>query len=104
LAGYRRFQDGGRNAGIVVYSFDSREFELLTEFGRNPVWLNDDRRLLFFSPDDDGLFLVASDTKQPKPLGRSGLFPALSPDNQSIYVSIPIDEADIWLLTLDEDQ
>jgi TolB protein len=100
LAGYRRFQDA-RNAGVVVYSFGSQEFELLTESGRNPVWLNDNRRLVYFDPDDDGLFLVSSDTKQRKPLGRCGLFPALSPDNQFIYASIADDEADIWLLTLE---
>jgi hypothetical protein len=56
---------------------------------------------VYFDPDDDGLFLVSSDTKQYKPLGRSGLFPALSPDNQFIYASIATDEADIWLLTLE---
>jgi hypothetical protein len=35
LAGYRRQQDGV-NAGIIIYDFETQEYERLTDFGRNP--------------------------------------------------------------------
>jgi serine/threonine protein kinase/Tol biopolymer transport system component len=106
LAGYRRLEDG-TNAGIVIYSFDSREFERLTEFGRNPVWLSDNRRLLFFHPYERKLFLVDSETRDWKELVTSTdniNFPDISPDNRYIYASVREEEADVWLLTFNEER
>ena len=39
--GEARFQ------GILTYSFSTQRFEKLTEFGRDPVWLADSRRIVF---------------------------------------------------------
>jgi hypothetical protein len=105
LAGYRRLADG-TNAGIVFYSVDSREFTKLTEFGRNPEWLNDNRRILFFDPYKMKLFLVDSETRRVKELEsiRSYGFPTLSPNNQHIVAVDFESAADIWLLTLHEER
>jgi Tol biopolymer transport system component len=105
LAGYRRLEDG-MNAGIVIYSFDSGEFDRLTEFGRNPVWLSDNRRLLFFHPYERKLFLVDSETREHKELVTSAEninFPDISPDNRHIYASVRDEEADVWLLTFNKE-
>src|SRR5205809_883261 len=46
LAGIQ-VRSGAPPSGIVVYSLDSQQHEKLTDFGSNPVWLSDSRRLLF---------------------------------------------------------
>jgi len=38
---------GKSAAGIALFTFQSQEYEQLTEFGVHPVWLSDSRRLLF---------------------------------------------------------
>jgi Tol biopolymer transport system component len=104
LAGYCRLADG-TNAGIFLYNVDSREFTKLTEFGRNPEWLRDNRRILFFDSYKRKLYLIDSETRRVKELEspRSLGFPTLSPDNQHIVAVQFESEADIWLLTLDEE-
>jgi Tol biopolymer transport system component len=102
LAGYRRRQDGV-NAGIVIYDFDTQEFERLTDFGRNPEWLADNRRLIFVGETESGIFLVDSETRNWKQIAPEGALTCpLSADNRSIYTHIPTEEADIWLLTLSQ--
>jgi dipeptidyl aminopeptidase/acylaminoacyl peptidase len=108
LAGWRRMKSDGREAGIVLYSFESREYESLTEFGRSPVWLRDDLRLIFWDDYDAKLFLLDSKTTQVQELAPSVpaelLLGAVSPDEQYLYASIRINEADIWMLTLNEER
>jgi Tol biopolymer transport system component len=108
LAGWRRIKSTGRDAGILVYSFESESYESLTGFGRNPVWLSDGRRLLFSGDPAGELFLVDSETKKIKELTAEDPLTyhraAISPDDRYIYVAIHTDEADIWLLTLDEER
>jgi len=80
----------------------SEETEQLTSFGMHPVWLRDNRRLLF----QWGSSIYLIDTRSPEPrhvfssvpdvLG--GVF-SLSSDNRWIYVSLEHKEADAWLLT-----
>jgi Tol biopolymer transport system component len=79
----------------------------LTDFGRNPVWLSDNRRLLFFHPYERKLFLVDSETKEFKELTtptENVMFPDISPDNRYIYASVREEEADVWMLTLNEER
>jgi Tol biopolymer transport system component len=107
LAGWRRIKSTGRDAGILVYSFESESYESLTDFGRNPVWLSDGRRILFSDVEASDIFLVDSKTSRTKNL-TTGEFPSyaistISPDDRYIYTSIRMVEADIWLLTLDEE-
>ena len=70
----------------------------------HPVWLNDDRRLLFRF--DGGLYFVDSETKKvhtvlsftPHEI-RSF---CLAKDNRANYDTLKQTEADVWLLNLEE--
>jgi Tol biopolymer transport system component len=108
LAGWRRIKSTGRDAGILVYSFESKTYESLTDYGRNPVWLSDSRRLLFVETPVGKIFLVDSETKRINELtGQDSPIygPAsISPDDRFIYTSIRTDESDIWMLTLNQEQ
>jgi Tol biopolymer transport system component len=101
LAGMR---SGAPEASIVVYSFDSQQYEKLTDFGSVPVWLSDSRRLLF--QQHDKLYLIDSQSKKihevlsvaPHEFARGVTLPH---DDRLIYFSLLTTEADIWLMTLE---
>jgi Tol biopolymer transport system component len=106
LAGWRRMKNDGREAGVVLYSFESREYERLTEFGRSPIWLSDNRRLIFWDDEEMKLFLLDSETKRVQelapPVPTELELGSVSPDERYLFASIRITEADIWMLTLNE--
>lgn len=94
-----------RNAsqsGVYVYSLDSKQYEKITDAGSEPVWLTDNRRLLY--RHDGKLFLADSASKKtremlsvaPHEIPIRGF--ALSRDNRTIYFTLVTTEADIWLL------
>lgn len=93
----------GTTPGIVVYTFETGSFEHVTDIGTNPVWLRDNRRLLFNHLHK--LYLVNTETKKPhellppSPHRVSGY--GLSPDNRTLYYSLATKEADVWLLNLE---
>jgi Tol biopolymer transport system component/DNA-binding winged helix-turn-helix (wHTH) protein len=101
LAGWMRTPEDP-HSGIFLYSLDSKQFEKLTDFGNRPVWLSDDRRLLFFYRDK--LYLL--DT----PSGRIKELLSTAPDQiQGLTISrgtnlvgfsVEVAEADIWVATL----
>lgn len=64
LAGWQQHSERAETAlsGIVLYSFESQSYEQITDFGVEPVWLNDNRRLLF--NHQGKLFLADSLSKQ----------------------------------------
>jgi hypothetical protein len=88
--------------GILSYSFDAQKYELLADYGDHPVWLNDNRRLLF--PRGGQAFVLDSESKKfhevmsvaPQHFQSLGL----SKDNRVIYYSLTTTESDIWLMTL----
>jgi Tol biopolymer transport system component len=94
----------GLKSGLVIYSLESQKFERLTDFGLGPVWLKDNRRLLFVRQEK--LYLVDSQSKKthevlsvaPHNLDEKL---ALSQDNHMIYFSLSQTEADIWLMSLE---
>ncbi|MCA1636448.1 MAG: hypothetical protein LC802_22855 [Acidobacteria bacterium] len=105
LAGWRGIGRGapGRPAGILVYSFESQQYEKLTDFGGGPVWLSDSRRLLF---DSQGkLYLIDSQSKKVREILSVApsrfQFVTLSRDDRQIYFSLVTTEADIWLMNLE---
>jgi Tol biopolymer transport system component len=100
LAGWVR--RGGRDAGIVTYSRDEGRFEQWTTVGRNPSWLSDGQTILIA-----GQSLVDGATKQVRELDKAGrhtILGTISPDDKYVYTSIRVMEADIWMLTLNEEQ
>ena len=94
---------GAVGRGIVVYSFATRRYEQLTDFGEWPVWLSDNRRILFVARGR-AFFIVDSRTKEVREIfsvTRDVLGPPrLTHDGRSIVYSRRITEGDIWLLTL----
>lgn len=90
------------HSGIAVYDLETKTYDWLTEFGDWPIWLNDNRRLLFVSQGNVLLFdtqtrkqrqlMTVSD--QDVDIGS----PAISRDNRTIYFTYVATEADVWLM------
>jgi Tol biopolymer transport system component len=106
LAGGAWSADGFK-AGVVVYSLESRQYRRLTYEGDFPVWLSDSRRLLY--SHEGSLLLVDSETKEVREL--LSIEPdvfyetfSISKDNEWISFSRLTREADIWMLTLNEER
>jgi Tol biopolymer transport system component len=101
LAGWQRTREDP-HSGIFLYSLDSKQFEKLTDFGNRPVWLGDDRRLLFFYHDK--LYLLDTQSKTTKELLSTapdqihGL--TVSRGTNLVGFSVEVSEADIWVATL----
>ena len=62
LAGGWRKNSRSEEGGVAAYSFETRQFEKLTDFGRGGIWLKDSRRVLFHS--DGKILLVDSQTRR----------------------------------------
>ena len=101
LAGQKHLADLS-HAGIAVHRIGTERIEWLTDFGEWPVWLSDNRRLLFSHLGK--LFLLDSLSRKyhevlslpQQTLGSIGL----SRDDRTIYYTVMTAEADIWLITL----
>jgi Tol biopolymer transport system component/tRNA A-37 threonylcarbamoyl transferase component Bud32 len=101
LAGQKHLTDLS-HAGIAIHEIGSDLIDWLTDFGEWPVWLKDNRRLLF--SDQGKLFLIDSATRKHREvlslpqqtLGSVGL----SPDERTIYYTVTAAEADLWLITM----
>ena len=91
------------NDGILIYTFETKNFERVTDFGSRPIWLHDSRRLLF--RDAGKLFLVNSETKKTQEISLRSPLPVveygLTADNRTLYYTLATTEADIWLLNLE---
>lgn len=104
LAGIKHLPNG-LHSGIGVYDQGSGTYDWFTDFGDWPVWLNDNRRVLFVSQGK--IFLFDTTTRKHEPvltvtdqdvdIGS----PSLSPDNKTLYFTFVSAEADIWLMSLD---
>ena len=89
---------------IVVYSFETQEYEQLTPLGSRPVWLHDNRRLFF--QDHDRLYVVDSVTRKVQEVLSAHPYTAetvcSTRDDRTLYYVLVRTEADIWLLNLEE--
>jgi eukaryotic-like serine/threonine-protein kinase len=103
LAGALGGGDTGSH-GIMLYSFQTRQFEKITEFGTSPLWLSDNQRLLFH--DQGALFLVDRRTKM-NPVKLCSVAPnsisgfTVSRDDRWIYFSMDSTDSDIWLRAIE---
>jgi Tol biopolymer transport system component len=92
---------GGRG-GIFIYTFETRQYEKLKDSGAYPLWLNDNRRLLFY--DGQTLFLMDSQTKRVREVLNVSPnrveYTTLSRDNRWIYYTLVSAESDLWLMSL----
>jgi Tol biopolymer transport system component len=104
LAGFQVRADG-KFTGISTYSFATRQYDQITDFGWDCHWLSDSRRVLVgpSPPDLSAIHLVDSQSHRvhkvlsvaPNEVGQV----ALSPDNRWIYFSMGVTESDIWLVS-----
>ncbi len=103
LAGIKHLPNGV-HSGIGIYDLEAKTYDWLTDFGDWPIWLNDDRHLLFVSQGTIYLYDMQSRkyhqlfvvTDQDVDIGS----PALSRDNRTIYFTYVAAEADVWLMDL----
>ena len=106
LAGDRWSLPDQRPDGILVYSFESDTYELLSESGIEPTWLADNRTLLFQSSVASAteILLVDRITKEFRTVlsSTSKFFagPKLSADNRTLFFTSIGNEADIWLISI----
>jgi eukaryotic-like serine/threonine-protein kinase len=93
-------------SGVFTYSFESGEYEKLTDFGEasnSTIWLNDSSRILF--SDKGKIFIIDKNTKKfheviSPPAGFKDSWPSITKDNRFIYFERDASGSDIWLLTL----
>jgi len=87
--------------GVAIYPLRDKKYQLVTETGGGPVFLQDGKRILY--SDRDGIRLVdrASKTSRlvlPIP-GTEFVNFALAPDRRTIYLVTGQTEGDIWSAT-----
>ena len=102
LAGWQPLSE---DRTIVVYSFAEHRYRrFVTGIGAYPIWLNDNRHILF--REQGKLFLLDSSSGKwreilaLKPPSQIGHY-AFSRDNKRLYYTSASNEADIWLLKLE---
>ena len=91
--------ENGFLPGIVSYSLENKTYQNLTDKGSLPIWLNDNRRILYNF--EDKIYLLDTETGKSKEIFASrGNYIhqfEISQDNTKIYFGIELLEADIWL-------
>ena len=89
--------------GILTYTLETNGFERITDFGSRPIWLHDNRRMLF--RHEGKLFLVDSETKKVQAIAIQSANPVieygLTTDDRTLYYTLLATEADVWLLNLE---
>jgi eukaryotic-like serine/threonine-protein kinase len=93
--------------GVVVFSFDSGKYERITDAGSGPVWLHDNRTLLY--RQEGKIFARALGAKASRLLlapspNSTFKFMAIGPDDRTLYTVRETDEGDVWMLTLNEEE
>ncbi len=92
-----------QGVGIIAYSFGTRTYERLTDFGQWPAWLPDGRHLLFVS-EGKKFFVVDRESKEVREIYSATWDvlgpPRLTPDGRQMYYSRRSTQADLWLLRL----
>ena len=88
---------------VAVYSFETNQYEKLTEFGSSAMWLPDSTRFVFVF--DNKLYLGDVKTKRVREIFSFGEDEIrsvdVSPDGKLVYYSAYNSESDIWLLDLE---
>ena len=98
-------------AGLWLYSFETKRYEKITDFGSNPEWLADSRHIAFVYSGkgkiaEQRVWLVDTQTKAVKPLIShptqiiSTL--GLTRDNRRLFYTATDHQSDVFLLSLDK--
>ena len=89
-----------------MYSFDTDSYERLTDFGEWPAWLPDSRRLMFVSEGSHFSTVDAEtrDIEKVFSVMRNVIGPPRLPaDGSQVFYSRRVTEADVWLLSFEEE-
>ncbi len=93
-----------RDSGVGVHTVATGEHSRLTDFGEWPVWLPDDRRILFVS-GGEAFYLLdteGGDVRQIFSGGGDALGPPrLTADGSLVVYSRRVTEADLWMVTIE---
>jgi TolB protein len=102
LAGH--WEGGEEDYQLALYDLDSNAYRLFEVRGPFPIWLADNRRLLYGSFSNKMYLMdtVSGDVREILSDVRA-IF-TISRDNRWIYFSRFVQEADIWMLTLNQEQ
>jgi Tol biopolymer transport system component len=106
IAGFQPRPDGS-SSGIIVYTVGAGAYTRVTDFGGDPVWLTDSRRLLFVQ--GERIYLADTATKRtreilsvaPNQVAARGI--DVSRDGRTIYFSVATTVADIWMMSFDSE-
>jgi Tol biopolymer transport system component len=100
LAGY---WEGGEDAyRLTLYDLDTKKYRIFEAEGRFPTWLADGRRLLYSASNN--MYLLDTITGEVRNiLSDVEVEFSVSPDNRWIYFSRSVREADIWMVTLNQE-
>jgi serine/threonine protein kinase len=96
-----QFRPDGKSIGIFEYFLNTRKFGQLTTFGSAPLWLSDNKRVVFRS--NEGLFVVDSVTREQRPLqlpvgtGVRDTF-SVSRDDRWVYFCRASEGSDVWII------
>jgi len=105
LAGFQ-VNAGGKFTGIGIYSLETGEYVRISDFGQQPTWLKDSRRLIFTRGlgQDSAIYLADSQSRKIQQIlsvAPNGVrVAAITQDNRWIYFSVEAEESDIWLANL----
>ena len=97
---------GGKFTGIGIYSLETGEYIRISDFGQQPTWLKDSRRLIFTRGlgQDSAIYLADSQSRKIQQIlsvAPNGVrVAAITQDNRWIYFSVQAVESDIWLAYL----
>ena len=86
--------------GVDFYSLSAQKFKTVTTSGGSPLWLKDNRRLIYIEKKRIFLFDTATERKKEImsfPSNRELQGITISRDNRFIYFSLINRESDIWL-------
>ena len=88
---------------VGIFSFETNQYERLTEFGGSAMWLPDSTRFVFLF--DKKLYVSDIKTRRVREILSTGEYEVrsvdVSADGKLIYYSIYSSESDIWLLDLE---
>jgi eukaryotic-like serine/threonine-protein kinase len=88
---------------VATYSFETKQYEKLTEFGTSAMWLPDSTRFVFLF--EKKIYLGDVKTKRIREIFSSGENEIrsvdISSDGKLLYYSVYTSESDIWLLDLE---
>jgi serine/threonine protein kinase/Tol biopolymer transport system component len=98
LAGYVR-----GNRGLLAFSVGTAQYEKLADLGNQPVWMHDNRRLVYLNGGAVHLFDTLTRKSRlllAPPAGSRFDGVDVGPDDRALYLIRATEEGDIWMLSL----